>query len=259
MTRWPLCLLTAVACSVTAMPLPAQTPPDLRNAYPVGLTVSYGVGAYGVRDEAISTQRYEGTLPYLSVSWARDHARYIYRVEMELRQSQDIRNHTVTTGITRFVLGQAFLYPLTTTTALGRDLAFFLGPTTEVALLLNEQHIAVEALGFAQSVSALVSLGAQADALLPVSRRVTALASVRTSVISLGIHAVDDETDDASPARLLTLLGGTNASVETGAIYHLGGRLSLRLAYLFQLGRITAWQPLLDASDSVVGRLSWRF
>ncbi|MEJ2184599.1 MAG: hypothetical protein P8Z36_01540 [Gemmatimonadota bacterium] len=259
MTRWLLCLMPPLVCLVRPTPTPAQAPPDPPRAYPVGLAVSYGVGAYGVRDEAISTQRYEGTLPYLSVSWTRDHTRYIYRVEMEFRRSEEIRNYTVSTTITRFVLGQAFIYPVGTRTALGRDVGFFLGPTSEVALLLNEQHIAVDALGFAQSVAALLSLGLQADALMPVSQRITALASLRSSVISLGIRAVDDEIDDASPARLLTLLDGVNASLETGAIYRLGGRLSFRLAYLFQLGRIAAWQPVLDSSDSIVGRLSWRF
>jgi hypothetical protein len=259
MTRSLLRALILLVCCSPPIPLLAQRLPELRDAYPVGLAVSYGVGAYGVRDEAISRQRYEGTLPYLSVSWARGHDRYIYRVELEVRQSQDIRNHTVSADITRFVLGQAFVYPVAARRALGHDLGFFLGPTTEVALLFNEQHIAVDALGFAQSVVALVSLGAQADALMPVSERITTLASLRTSVISLGIRGVDDEIDDSSPAKLLTLLNGANASIETGAIYRIGGRLSLRLAYLFQLGRITAWHPLLDASDSVVGRLSWRF
>ncbi len=259
MTRWLPRLLIPLACLVPPAPAQAQDPPLPRAAYPVGLAVSYGIGAYGIRDQAISPQRYEGTLPYLAVAWTRDHARYIYRVELEFRRSEDIRNYTVSTGITRFVLGQAFIYPVATRPALGRELGLFLGPTTEVAVLLNEQHIAVDALGFAESVAALVSLGVQADALLPVSDRVTALASLRTSIISLGVRAVDDETDDSSPAKLLTLPTGANASLETGGIYRLGGRLSVRLSYLFQLGRITAWRPLLDASDSIVGRLSWRF
>lgn len=258
MSRTVLRTLIPLVCLFPSTPIFAQSVP-VREAYPVGLSVSYGVGAYGVRDEAISTQRYEGTLPYFAVAWARGHEHYIYRVEMELRQSEDIRNYNVSTRITRFVLDQAFIYPVGTRRALGRDIGFFLGPTTEAALLMNEQHIAVDALGFAQSVAALVSLGVQADAIMPVSERITALASLRTSVISLGIRGVDDEIDDSSPTKLLTLLNGTNASLEAGAIYRLAGRLSFRLAYLFQLGRIAAWHPLLDASDSVVGRLSWRF
>lgn len=238
--------------------LVAQDRTAARAAYPVGLGLSYGVGAYGLRDEAVSTEKYQGTLPYLGVSWARDHQRYIYRLELELRRSDEIRNHTVSTAITRFVLGQAFLYPVGTRSIMGRDAGFFLGPTTEVVLLNNEQHIAVDALGYGQSIAALLSVGVQADALVPVSRRITGLASLRASVISLGIRAVDDETDDEPPAKLLTPLSGTNASLEAGAIIRVTGRLSFRLAYLFQLGRITAWDPLLDASDSVVGRLSWR-
>lgn len=252
-------LLVLLVGSQGTASLLAQGPSDPAEAYPVGLALSYGVGAYGVKDESISAERYEGTLPYLGVSWARWHGSHVYRAELELRQSDDIRNHTVRTGITRFVLGQAFLYPLGSRAALGRDVGLFLGPTMEAAVIYNEQHIAVSSLGFAQSVAALISLGAQADAVAPVSGRITGLASVRTSVLGLGIHAVDDETDDATPAKLLTPLTGTNASFEMGAVYHVTDRFSVRLSYLLQLGRITAWNPLLDASDSVVGRVSWRF
>ena len=247
-------LLSAAPTSVRA-----QAATGARAQYPVGLTVAYGLGAYGVRDEAISKQRYEGTLPYLGVSWARGHQRYVYQLGMEIRRSDAIRNHSVGTTIIRFALGQAFLYPVASSTAWGRDLGLFLGPTTELALFLNEQHIAVDALGFAESVTGLVSLGVRADAVLSASRRITTLASLRTSVLSLGIHAVDDEVDDASPAKLLVPPAGINASLEMGAIYRATGRLSFRLAYLFQLGRVSAWDPLLDASDSVVGGLSWRF
>jgi hypothetical protein len=257
--RTQLLSLALLTCLGAPAALLAQDSTGVRDAYPTGLALAYGIGAYGLRDEAISAERYEGTLPYLSVAWARDHGRYIYRVGFELRRSDDIRNHTVDAGITRFALRQAFIYPVATTRALGRDLGLFLGPTMELAIFNNEQHIAVDALGFAQSVASLLSLGVRADAVLPTAGRLTALASLRTSVISLGIRAVDDEIDDASPVKLLVLPTGINASIEAGAAYRVTSRLSFELAYLFQLGRIAAWNPLLDASDSVIGSLSWAF
>jgi hypothetical protein len=227
--------------------------------YPGGLTLTGGAGTFSLRDENISDQRYAGTLPYLGLAWARDHTSYVYHVGIELRQSDDIRNHTISSSITRLVLGQAFLYPLAPRRALGHDLGLFLGPRTDVVLQVNEQHLAVNALGYATSVSGLLSLGLQAEAILPLSERVTAHGSLRTSVLSLGIRAVDDEIDDASPVKPLTLLSGTDVSFELGARYHLSGRLSLRLAYLFQLYRVTAWNPIVAASDNLVGGLTWRF
>ncbi len=251
-----LCLGLWLATPVDAL---SQGATARGTPYPDGLSLAYGAGAFALRDEAISGQRYAGTLPYLGVSWDRDHTRYVYQVGIELRQSDDIRNHTVSTDITRFVLGQAFLYPLASRRALGRDLGLFLGPRTEVVFLVNQQQVAVDALGYAISVSGLISLGLQADALLPLSERVTAQGSLRLSVLSLGIRNVDDEIDDSSPVKPLTLLSGTAASLELGTRYHLSGRLSLRLAYLFQLSRLTAWNPIVAASDNLVGGLTWRF
>lgn len=258
MTRSPLLSLALLACLGAPTTVLAQATPGAR-AYPTGIALAYGIGAYSLKDEAISAQRYEGTLPYLSVSWARDHGRYIYRLDMEFRRSDAIRNYNVDASITRFALRQAFIYPVTTTRALGRDLGLFLGPAMEAAMLINEQHIAVGALGFAQSIAALISLGVHADGIMPVSKRLTARAALCTSVISLGIRGVDDEIDDASPARLLVLPSGVNASLEAGASYRVVEGLSVDLAYLFQVGRVAAWSPLLDASDSVVARLSWEF
>jgi hypothetical protein len=227
--------------------------------YPTGLTFSYGVGALSVRDENISNQRYSGTLPDVAVSWARDHGRYVYSAAMDFRFSDSISNNSVSSEITRFSLEQAFLYPLKPGKALGRDLFLFLGPASGLNLFLNEQHVAVDALGFATSVSGLIFLGAQGDALMPLSERVTAHGTLRMSVLALGFRGVDDEIDDESPAKPVTLLSGADVSLQLGARYRLSGRLSFRLAYLFQLHRVTAWRTLLSASDSITGGLTWRF
>jgi hypothetical protein len=236
---------------------------DLRGGptldYPSGLSVDTGAGAFAIRDENISGQRYTGTLPFTDLTWARDHGRYIYRVGIELGQADDITNRSISSDITRFALGQAFLYPLAPRSFLGRDLSLFLGPATGLALLVNEQHLAVDALGFSTSVVGLLHLGLQADALLPLSERLTAHGSLRSSVLSLGLRGVDDEIDDSSPVKPLTLLTGADTSLELGIRYHLSGRFALRLAYRFQLLRVTAWNPVLAASDNLLGGLTWRF
>jgi hypothetical protein len=236
-----------------------QTSETSPAVYPTGLTFSYGVGALSVRDENISNQRYTGTLPDMAVSWARDHGRYVYHAALELRYSDNITNRSISSDITRFSLEQAFLYPLKPGKALGRDLHLFLGPASGLNLFVNEQHVAVDALGFGVSVSGLLFLGARGDALMPLSQRITAHGTLRVSVLSLGFRAVDDEIDDESPTKPLTLLSGADVSLQLGARYHLSGRLSFRLAYLFQLHRVTAWRTLLSASDSVTGGLTWRF
>ncbi|MFC1543638.1 hypothetical protein ACFL4Y_00085 [Gemmatimonadota bacterium] len=227
--------------------------------YPAGLTFGYGVGAVAVRDENISNQRYAGTLPDLALSWARDHGRYVYRTAIELRKSDGVRNHSVGADITRFSLEQAFLYPLRPGKALGRDLHLFLGPTAGLTLLVNEQRVAVDALGYALSTSGLFFLGVQGEALMPLSQRVNAHGALRVSVLSLGFRGVDDEIDDESPVKPVTLLTGADVSLQLGARYRLTGHLSFGLAYLFQLHRVTAWRSFTSASDSIIGGLTWRF
>jgi hypothetical protein len=232
---------------------------DVAVPYPAGLSIVYGMGAFAIRDENISGRRYGGTLPFTDLSWARDHGRYIYRVGIELGQADDITNRSISSDITRFALRQAFLYPLAPRSFLGRDLSLFLGPATGLALLVNEQHLAVDALGFSTSVVGLLHLGLQVDALLPLSERLTAHGSLRSSVLSLGLRGVDDEIDDSSMVKPLTLLTGADTSLELGIRYHLSERFALRLAYRFQLLRVTAWNPVLAASDNLLGGLTWRF
>ncbi|MFH1567227.1 MAG: hypothetical protein ABIL09_04445 [Gemmatimonadota bacterium] len=246
-----LALLTPAAASAQAPATPAA-------AYPVGVSVAGGAGALGLRDESISSQRYSGTLPYLAAAWTADHQGYLFRVGAEFRQSDRIRNHNVSTRITRFALGQSYLYRLAPRRIAGRPVRLCAGPLTGIAVYTNEQHITVDALGFAQSVCVLLSLGARGDALVPLTARLTAHGSLRASLLSLGVRAVDDEIDDSSPARLLTPWSGVDLSFETGVLGRVSERFTFGVAYLFQLTRVSSWNPLLMASDSLVARLTCR-
>ena len=70
---------------------------------------------------------------------------------------------------------------------------------------------------------------------------------------------VDNEEDVQSGAKLLTLFYGLNASFDLGARYYLMDRLSVKLAYKFELIRISAWDPLLSASDNLIIGLTYSF
>lgn len=82
------------------------------NLYPEGISIEYGMGSYSVKDEYISKEKYSGTLPYYSFGWARKHNKYVYRLEMAYRNSNDLYNYNVSTEINWFTLNQRFLYPL---------------------------------------------------------------------------------------------------------------------------------------------------
>ena len=184
-----------------------------------GITIEYGIGDFAITDENISKEMYSGSLPWLSVQWARGHTRNNFRLGLEVRSSNNIRNYNVATDITQFSLNQAFLYPLSDVSILGRDVFALVGPSTEMYFLLNSQDIAVTALGFAQSVAALISVGTLVEMVMPLSPRLKAEGSLRAGILSLGFRAVDDERTDEPPARLLTALSGTHPP-PTGSPVH---------------------------------------
>lgn len=225
-----------------------------------GITAEYGLGAYAVTDKYFSTGKYSGTLPYLRVNWSRAHEKAIYELGVEARTSSEIRNYSVSTTITQFSIIQGFLYPLPRKSVFGKDLHVFLGPCSEIFVLMNTQDLAVSALGFGLSMSVLISLGARAEFLLPLSPKLSLEGAARVGLLSLGVRAVDEEmNEDAANPKLLTALAGTNTALRLGLGYRLSGAFSARLAYQFSLTRITPWTPLLAASDTVLAGLTWSF
>lgn len=225
-----------------------------------GLSVEYGLGHYAVTDEYFSTEKYSDTLPYLRVNWCREHAKSTYQLGLEVRTSSEIRNYSISTEITQITFTQGFLYPLRQRSLFNRDLSLFVGPCSEFFILLNTQNLAVSALGFGMSSSVLISLGARVVIVMPLSPKLSAESTLQAGILSLGIRGVDDErNDDVAVPKVLTPLSGTNASLQLGLRYRLSGAFLGRLAYQFNLTRITPWIPLLAASDTVIAGMTWSF
>jgi len=225
-----------------------------------GLSVEYGLGHYAVTDEYFSTEKYSGTLPYLRVNWCREHAKSIYQLGLEVRTSSEIRNYSISTEITQLSFTQGFLYPLRQRSLFNRDLFLFVGPCSELFILMNTQDLAVSTLGFGMSSSVLISLGARAVIVMPLSPKLSAESTFQAGILSLGIRGIDDEmNDDVAAPKVLTPLSGTNASLRLGLRYRLLGAFHGQLAYQFSLTRITPWIPLLAASDTVIAGLTWSF
>ena len=229
------------------------------NVYPGGISIEYGIGNYSVRDEYISKEKYSGTLPYYSLSWAREHKRYIYRLEMAYRNSNNINNYNVSSDITQVTFNQGFLYPLKKKLLFKKELYTWLGPSTEFFFYYAKPHIAVSGFDYAQSFAGLFSLGFNADIVYSLNQNFQFESSLRSTVLSLGWRMVDSEEDDQSPVKPLTLFSGLNCSFNLGARYYIFNRLSVIITYKFELTRISAWDPLLSASDNVIIGLTYRF
>lgn len=251
-------IISAIALSLTIESY-GQDSMSGPNIYPEGISIKYGIGSYSVKDEYISKEKYSGTLPYYSFSWTHGHNKYVYVLEIAYRNSNSITNYNVSTDITQFTLNKGFLYPLKKMTLFKNDLYIWLGPSTEFFFYYSKPNIAVSGFDYAQSFAGLLALGFKADVIYPLKHNFQLESSLSLTVLSLGIRMVDSEEDDQSPVKPLTLFSGLNSSFDLGVRYYLFNRLSAKLAYKFELTRISAWDPLLSASDNLVIGLSYKF
>jgi len=239
--------------------LAGQDSLNCQSTFPSGITIEYGFGNYSVKDEYISKEKYSGTLPYYSIGWARHHDTYVYRLDMYYSNSNNIKNYNVTTNITQFTLNQGFLYPLKNISLFQKNLYLWLGPSTEFFFFYNDQNIAVAGFDYAQSLAGLFSVGLNINGIYPLRHNLQLESSLRLTVLSLGFRMVDNEEDDQSAVKILTLFSGLNSAFDLGARYYLFNRLSVKLAYKFELTRISAWDPLLSASDNLIIGLTYSF
>ena len=196
------------------------------NSYPGGISIKYGLGSYSVKDEYISKEKYSGKLPYYSFGWARKHNKYVYRFEMEYRNSNKINNYNVSSDITQLRLNQGFLYPLRKKLLFQKDLFIWLGPSTDFFLYYSKPYIAVTGFDYAQSFAGLFSLGFNADVIYPLNQNFQLESSLRLAVLSLGWRMVDSEEDDQSPVKPLTLFSGLTYSFNLGARYYIFNQFS---------------------------------
>jgi len=198
--------------------LPGQDSLNAQNNFPAGITLEYGIGSYSVTDEYISKEKYSGTLPWFSVSWVKVHNDYIYRLDMSYRNSNEINNFNVSTDITQFTLNQGFLYPIGDISIFQKSLYLWLGPTTEFFFYNNDQNIAVSGFDYAQSEAGLISLGCDIEGIYAVNSGFFLESSLNFTLLSLGFRSVDDEEDDQSNVKFLTLFSGLNLSFDIGIL-----------------------------------------
>jgi len=224
----------------------------------VGISIQAGIGKYTVRDQYISRQRYSGHLPFYSIGFARQHADYVYRLDMAFRNAS-LENYNVTTNLTQLVLHQGFIYTLQPVSIFDKDLALWLGPASELYLMVNNPDFAVSGFEYTQSFVALFALGVDAEVYYPLLYRTFLESTLRLSVLSLGFRTVDQEEDDTSPVKLLTLFSGLNMAFNFGFRYDVCNHLSFALKYHFEYARINAWDPIYAASDNAIIRLTYKW
>jgi len=258
-TKINLKIILLTLALLMAIQVSGQDSLSYLNIYPAGISFEYGIGNYSLKDEYISKEKYLGKLPYFSIGWARKHNKYVYRLEMEYRNSDEIKNNNVSANITQFILNQGFLYSLKKGELFKKELFLWLGPSTELFFFYNKQNIAVDGFDYSQSFAALFSAGINIFGSYSLNPKFLIESSLDLSVLSFGLRSVDNEEDDQTPAKLLTLFSGLNSSFDIGIRYYIFSKLSIKAGYKFELCRISAWHPLISASDNLLIGLTYNF
>lgn len=252
-------LLIALLIFLASQRIAGQDTITFTERYPSGISVEYGAGSYSVSDRYISGEVYHGSLPILSIGWARRHNRYFYRLNVEYRQSDRIHNFNVSTDITQFSISQGFLYPLKKVSLLSKDLFIRMGPETEIFAFTNKPRIAVSGFDYAQSYAGLLSLVYCADALYPLGKNLLVESGLHLSLLSLGLRSVDSEETDEPVVKPLTLLSGMNSSANLGVKYYLFRPLSVNVEYRFEFLRISSWEMLQSISNNLMAGVCYNF
>lgn len=251
-----LSLILILWCSGNLL---GQNSTNQNSVFPEGVSLEYGIGSYAVTDEYISKEKYSGTLPYYSITWANQHSNYVYHLKIDFGNSSEIKNYNVSADIYQFTLNQGFSYALPKFTMFNKDAYLYLGPSTELFFYYNSQNIAVAGFDYAQSFALLISAGVNSQLFYKLWNDLNIEGSLKFNVFSLGFRMVDEEETDESPAKILTLISADNIVLTLGPRYYLFDNLSVKAAYYFHLTRISSWEPLLSASDNVVFTLTYGF
>ena len=111
----------------------------------------------------ISPERYTGVLSYYTLEWTHSHQPYVYKLNLEFRQSSEFRNNNVSSEVSNYRLSQGFLYPLKARTLFRMELGLWIGPTTDIYHFENHPEIAVLGFDYTNSLATLISLGFRGD------------------------------------------------------------------------------------------------
>ena len=246
--------LVVASLLVASGNLSAQTVSPGQIPLPSGITIKAGVGRYSFRDEYFSTEKYKGTLPYFSATWARLNDRGGYQLGVEHRHSSELRNNNISAGVTSFSLNLDYLYRVATVSLISRPTHVFLGPSTGIFMHISDLNIAFSEFQIPYSFAFLLPLGVNSLAQMQVANRFQLNGSFRASIFSLGLRMIDfaEDVDEETVARFLTLPSGTNAKLGIRLRYLMTDRLSLSIGYELQVLRIRPWDSLLSASDNLL-------
>jgi len=117
-----------------------------------GLSLYYGIGQIGIRDEYISNEKYSGTANCFGAYWTRDHGKYLYKIGIEYLYSNELKNNNISSRTKNMFFHQAYIYKIQN----DKKSMLALGPSVSISFLENSPNIAGNSIN---SVAGFLHLG----------------------------------------------------------------------------------------------------
>ncbi|MBC7188232.1 MAG: hypothetical protein H5U38_14505 [Calditrichaeota bacterium] len=243
-------LLVAIVC--VGEWLGAQTGTVPSPAGPRELSVAVGGSHHAVRDELISRQKYAGGSWWWAIGWQNGNGRSSSVFTLDLAAG-NVSNHSVSAQLLAGSLRLAWTYPLGQCSLLGQQLLFCLGPSSGLTLYSRTQNIARGGATFfdAYSLAGLIVLGPRCDLSYRPRERLRADLTLDANALALGGKLIDLREDKSSMVKILAPWQGFDAVGEMALSYLLAPRLVVRAGYRLHVLRLSAWDFLLLATDTV--------
>jgi hypothetical protein len=239
-------------CVATTVPCSGQDSTNHPSWSASGIGVQGGIGYFAVRDDHISSEKYAGPASWVSLLWSRFHETYGYRISMTYQEARNIKNYNVSSEAVLGSMNIANLYPAGLCTLFGIHIEPYLGPSAEVFIYNQQQHIAQNTdamLDVYESSAWLFSMGGRGELIAPVNDALRAEGSLQMSLLSFG-GGSGNSRNGSTAMKLLSPFGAMHASLDLQVRYRLLTRLSIAGGYRFDILRVNSWNYILAASDN---------
>jgi hypothetical protein len=243
-----------------ALQSPAQDTINHKIDYPSGIFLGYGQGAYAVKDEYISQEKYSGTIPYYTVEWIRFKNKNGYRLAYEYWNSTNISNNNISANAQQFNFNQDFFYPVGNFSLFSKDVYAYLGPSAQLFYYEIYYRFVTPGTFISPTTYGLLgSLGINTEFICHLGNKLKVECFLRSNLVSITHKKIDKDVyaNDPSPA-LLTLFTANRFDFDLSLRYYLLNRISLALGYKFDLSRINKWDPYIAASNNIIVSLNVR-